>query len=60
MQRLDLVCTVTQREALDIAVDKKIEFVIGDSRDDRFPNVKTLARIEKVRNVLIKQENPKE
>jgi hypothetical protein len=60
MQRLDLVCTGTQREALHIAVDKKIDFVIGDSCDDRFPNVKNLARIEKVRNVLIKQENPKE
>jgi hypothetical protein len=41
MQRLDLVCTVTQREALDIAVDKKIEFVIGDSCDDRFPKLRT-------------------
>jgi hypothetical protein len=47
MQRLDLVCSEL-REALHIAVDKKIKFVMGNSRDDRFSNGKTLARIEKV------------
>jgi hypothetical protein len=46
-QRLDLVCLELKEKHYILPSIKK-GFVMGNSRDDRFSNGKTLARIEKV------------